>query len=114
MSLFTSSYAFAKLSTFFFGFGFFGDPVLWRIMAFLDRRFKHWKQLLELQKYVRSSKAHEYLLMYTQFTSPGNPNECPTRPHPTTYRRSKHRTSPSTTKLTVQAILFQANLKRPR
>lgn len=53
-SFIVSSYAFVKISTFLFGFFFFGDPVLQRIVKFLDRRYSHWKRLLELQKYVQA------------------------------------------------------------
>lgn len=53
-SFIISSYAFVKISTFLSGFFFFGDPVIQRIVEFLDRRYTHWKRLLELQKYVQA------------------------------------------------------------
>ncbi|KAF2133223.1 hypothetical protein P153DRAFT_307813 [Dothidotthia symphoricarpi CBS 119687] len=49
VSLFVSSYMFTKGVTFGVGFGFFGDPVLQRGFALLNRKFPHWQQLLELR-----------------------------------------------------------------
>ncbi|GIC87182.1 DUF3292 domain-containing protein [Aspergillus udagawae] len=48
-SLLTSSYVFVKLSTFLLGFVFFGDPILQRLMSYLNHEFPHWQKLLELQ-----------------------------------------------------------------
>ncbi|KAL1857911.1 hypothetical protein Plec18167_001685 [Paecilomyces lecythidis] len=48
-SLVTSSYIFVKMSTFFVGFGFFGDPIISRGMSMLNHRFPHWQKLLELR-----------------------------------------------------------------
>ncbi|KAF7117171.1 hypothetical protein CNMCM5793_005891 [Aspergillus hiratsukae] len=49
VSLLTSSYVFVKLSTFLVGFIFFGDPVLHRLISYLNHEFPHWQKLLELQ-----------------------------------------------------------------
>lgn len=46
----TSSYVFMKLTTFFVGLGFFGDPIIQRGVAYLNRRFPKWQKLIELQK----------------------------------------------------------------
>lgn len=53
-SFIVSSYTFVKISTFLSGFFFFGEPVIQRIVGLLDRRYSHWKRLLELQKYVQA------------------------------------------------------------
>lgn len=50
VSLVLSSYVFAKVNTFLFGFGFFGDPVIWRIVEILDNKCPHWKHYLKLEK----------------------------------------------------------------
>lgn len=49
ISIFTSSYMFVKMNGFFIGFGFFGDPVIWRGLSYLNRKFPKWQQLLELR-----------------------------------------------------------------
>ncbi|PLB53206.1 hypothetical protein P170DRAFT_404134 [Aspergillus steynii IBT 23096] len=49
VSLVTSSYLFVKGGTFIVGFAFFGDPVFWRVTAYLDRKYPGWKHLLQLQ-----------------------------------------------------------------
>ncbi|KAJ9253027.1 hypothetical protein DTO207G8_4328 [Paecilomyces variotii] len=48
-SLVTPCYVFVKMSTFFVGFGFFGDPIIRRGMTMLNHRFPHWEKLLELR-----------------------------------------------------------------
>ncbi|KAJ1324201.1 DUF3292 domain-containing protein [Microdochium nivale] len=49
VSLFTTSYMFTKGMTFGVGFGFFGDPVISRGLALLNRVFPNWQKLLELR-----------------------------------------------------------------
>ncbi|OJJ44292.1 hypothetical protein ASPZODRAFT_135098 [Penicilliopsis zonata CBS 506.65] len=49
VSLFMSSYMLIKVSGFFLGIGFFGDPLLWRVATYLNREYPHWEKLLELQ-----------------------------------------------------------------
>jgi hypothetical protein len=34
------------------GFVFFGDPVIWHGIAYLNDKYPNWQRLLELQKYV--------------------------------------------------------------
>lgn len=48
----TSSYVLMKVSTFMFGFAFFGDPVIRRGINYLNRRFPKWQKVIEIQKYV--------------------------------------------------------------
>jgi hypothetical protein len=49
ISLFTSSYIFMKLNGLFVGLGFFGDPLIWRGLSYLNRKFPHWQKLLEIR-----------------------------------------------------------------
>ena len=48
-SIFTTSYMFLKGATFGLGFAFFGDPVISRGIAWLNRTFPRWQKLLELR-----------------------------------------------------------------
>ncbi|CAI7661051.1 unnamed protein product [Penicillium bialowiezense] len=48
-SLMTSSYVLMKVSTFIFGFAFFGDPVIRRGIKYLNRRFPKWQKVIEIQ-----------------------------------------------------------------
>jgi hypothetical protein len=34
------------------GFGFFGDPLIWRGLDFLNKKIPNWQKYLELRKYV--------------------------------------------------------------
>lgn len=52
VSLLTSSYVFVKMITFGTGFAFFGDPIIWRAVTYLNREYPRWEKLLELQKYA--------------------------------------------------------------
>lgn len=49
VSLFVTSYMFTKGVMFGVGFGFFGDPVISRGLALLNRKFPNWQKLLELR-----------------------------------------------------------------
>lgn len=51
-SLFVTSYLLVKSLTFILGFVFFGDPILSRGLAWLNRTIPNWQKLLELRKYV--------------------------------------------------------------
>ena len=35
------------------GFGFFGDPLIWRGLDLLNRKVPNWQKYLELEKYVK-------------------------------------------------------------
>lgn len=50
ISLVTSSSVFMKMTTFFIGSGFFGDPIMSRALAWLNREYPHWQKLLEIRK----------------------------------------------------------------
>ena len=45
---------FMKMTTAIIGFGFFGDPLIWRGLDLLNNNFPHWQKLLEIRKYVKS------------------------------------------------------------
>ena len=52
VSLLVSSAMFMKMVTGGIGFGFFGDPLFWRGLDFLNKRVPNWQKYLELRKYV--------------------------------------------------------------
>ena len=54
IGLLTTSAMFMKMTTAIIGFGFFGDPLIWRGLDLLNKNFPHWQKLLEIRKYVRS------------------------------------------------------------
>jgi hypothetical protein len=53
VALLTSSAMFMKMTTAGVGFGFFGDPLLWRGLDLLNEKIPDWQKYLELRKYVR-------------------------------------------------------------
>ena len=54
IALLTSSAMFMKMVTGGIGFGFFGDPLIWRCLDFLNRKIPDWKKYLELRKCAAS------------------------------------------------------------
>ena len=50
MLTFTPTYVLMKGMGFTFGFVFFGDPVIRRGIALLNREFPHWEKILQIQK----------------------------------------------------------------
>ena len=52
VSLLTSSEAFIKIMGAGVGFGFFGDPLIWRGLEILNEKVPNWHKYLELRKYV--------------------------------------------------------------
>ena len=52
VSLFTSSAFFMKIMGAGFGFGFFGDPLIWRGLDILNEKVPNWQKYLELRKFV--------------------------------------------------------------
>jgi hypothetical protein len=57
-SLFLSAYMLVKIITFGIGFLFFGDPIISRGMAWLNRKVPNWQKLLEPRKYVTHLPPH--------------------------------------------------------
>lgn len=54
VGLLTTSAMFMKMTSAIFGFGFFGDPLIWRGLDLLNKNFPHWQKLLEIRKYVET------------------------------------------------------------
>ncbi|KAH7552492.1 hypothetical protein J3E72DRAFT_249759 [Bipolaris maydis] len=81
ISLFVSSYVFMKGVTFGIGFGFFGDPVIQRGLALLDRKFPKWKKLLELRNTLLKGVPTNAQLTITLLRL-GEANKAPLPPPP--------------------------------
>jgi hypothetical protein len=79
--LFTSSYMFTKGVTFAVGFGFFGDPVITRGLALLERRFPNWQKLLELRNTLLKGVPTNAQLAITLLRI-GEANKAPLPPPP--------------------------------
>ncbi|KAF3764182.1 hypothetical protein M406DRAFT_277672 [Cryphonectria parasitica EP155] len=82
MSLVTTSYMVTKGTTFGIGFGFFGDPVISRGLALLNRQFPHWQKLLELRNTVLKGVPTNAQLTLTLLRI-GEANKAPLPPPPT-------------------------------
>ena len=52
VSLLTTSAMFMKATYAGVGFGFFGDPLIWRGLDFLNKKIPNWQKYLELRKFV--------------------------------------------------------------
>jgi len=52
ISLLTTSAMFMKINMLIMGAGFFGDPLIWRGLDWLNRNYPHWQKLLEIRKFV--------------------------------------------------------------
>ncbi|KAI9746212.1 MAG: hypothetical protein M1818_000893 [Claussenomyces sp. TS43310] len=81
ISLFTSSYAFMKVNGFLVGFGFFGDPLIWRGLSYLNREFPHWQELLELRNTLLKGVPTNAQLTITLLRI-GESNKAPLPPPP--------------------------------
>lgn len=81
VSLFVNSYMFMKGVTFGIGFGFFGDPVITRGIALLNRKFPHWQKLLELRNTVLKGVPTNAQLTLTLLRI-GEANKAPLPPAP--------------------------------
>ncbi|RDL38821.1 Uncharacterized protein BP5553_03161 [Venustampulla echinocandica] len=80
-SMFTSSYLFMKINWFFFGFGLFGDPVIWRGLSYLNREFPNWTKLLEIKNNVLKGVPTNAQLAITLLRI-GEANKAPLPPPP--------------------------------
>ncbi|KAJ5130468.1 uncharacterized protein N7515_006507 [Penicillium bovifimosum] len=90
LSLVTSSYAFMKLSTFFIGFAFFGDPIISRGVSYLNRRFPNWQKLIELQNSILKGIPTNAQLTVTLLRI-GEANASPLPPPPTSQEKVPER-----------------------
>ncbi len=50
VSILTTPAMFMKVSTLGVGVGFFGDPLIWRGLDWLNKNYPNWQKLLELRK----------------------------------------------------------------
>ncbi|OCL03011.1 hypothetical protein AOQ84DRAFT_326592 [Glonium stellatum] len=83
VSLFATSYMFVKGLTFGVGFGFFGDPIIQRGLAFLNRRFPNWQKLLEIRNTILKGVPTNAQLTITLLRI-GEANKAPLPPPPRT------------------------------
>ncbi|KNG49573.1 Proteasome subunit beta type [Stemphylium lycopersici] len=81
ISLLVSSYMFMKGVTFGVGFGFFGDPVIQRGLALLNKEFPHWQKLLELRNTLLKGVPTNAQLTITLLRI-GEANKAPLPPPP--------------------------------
>ncbi|MCJ1312668.1 hypothetical protein MMC25_006344 [Agyrium rufum] len=81
LSLFVTSYMFMKGVTFGVGFGFFGDPLIWRGAAWLNRKFPHWQKLLEIRNTILKGVPTNAQLTITLLRI-GEANKAPLPPPP--------------------------------
>jgi len=81
VSLFTSSYVFMKGVTFGVGFGFFGDPIIQRGLALLNRKYPNWQKLLELRNTLLKGVPTNAQLTITLLRI-GEANKAPLPPPP--------------------------------
>lgn len=81
ISMFTSSYMFMKMNGLFVGFGFFGDPLIWRALSYLNRKFPHWQKLLEIRNTLLKGVPTNAQLTITLLRI-GEANKAPLPPPP--------------------------------
>lgn len=81
ISLFTTSYMFTKINGFVVGFGFFGDPLIWRGLSYLNRKFPHWQKLLEIRNTLLAGVPTNAQLTITLLRI-GETNKAPIPPPP--------------------------------
>lgn len=79
------------------GFAFFGDPLTWRAIAYLNRKYPNWQKLLELQKQVSAAfLIFITVLTVSQFPPQGNPHKRSTYSHFIADRRGERLTTATT------------------
>ncbi|KAH8882138.1 hypothetical protein GQ53DRAFT_885822 [Thozetella sp. PMI_491] len=81
VSLFLTSYMLVKAAGFAAGFIFFGEPVISRLLALLDRRFPHWERFLELRNTILKGVPTNAQLALTLLRI-GEANKAPLPPPP--------------------------------
>ena len=81
VSLFTSSAVFMKMVTGGAGFGFFGDPLIWRGLELLNKNFPHWQKLLEIRNSILKGVPTNAQLTVTLLRI-GEANKAPLPPPP--------------------------------
>lgn len=83
VSIFVTSYMFMKAITFGIGFGFFGDPIIFRGLDFLNQRFPGWQKMLELRNSILKGVPTNAQLTLTLLRI-GEINKAPLPPPPYT------------------------------
>ncbi|KAJ5616142.1 hypothetical protein N7537_001256 [Penicillium hordei] len=115
-SILTSCYVFMKLSTFFTGFAFFGDPVIRRGVVCLNRRLPNWQKLVQLQNTLLKGTPTNAQLAVTLLRI-GEANGSPLPPPPTSEEKVPSRpVSLNQDELTLDATdeeIKQAALAKP-
>ena len=81
VSLLTSSAMFSKGVTGGIGFGFFGDPLIWRGLELLNKKFPHWQRLLEIRNSILKGVPTNAQLTVTLLRI-GEANKAPLPPPP--------------------------------
>ncbi|KAL9638361.1 MAG: hypothetical protein Q9164_001593 [Protoblastenia rupestris] len=81
VSLVTSSAMFMKMLTAGIGFGFFGDPLIWRGLDLLNKKFPDWQKLLELRNSILKGVPTNAQLTITLLRI-GEANKAPLPPPP--------------------------------
>ncbi len=89
VTLFTSPAMFMKATYAGVGFGFFGDPLIWRGLDFLNRKVPNWQKYLELEKYAKMPPKVKTLADFFKFHPQRYSHQRPAHHHPTPYRRSE-------------------------
>ncbi|KAJ5723438.1 hypothetical protein N7488_001473 [Penicillium malachiteum] len=90
LSRFTSSYALVKSTGFFLGFAFFGDPIIWRGIEFLNRKYPRWQKFLEIQNSLLKGVPTNAQLTLTLLRI-GEANASPLPPPPSSLTRPPSR-----------------------
>ena len=70
-----------KANGFLVGAGFFGDPIIWRGLAYLNREFPHWQKLLEIRNTLLKGVPTNAQLTLTLLRV-GEANKAPLPPPP--------------------------------
>jgi hypothetical protein len=81
ISLFTSSYVFYKINGLAIGFGFFGDPLIWRGLDYLNRNYPNWPKYLEIRNTLLKGVPTNAQLTITLLRI-GEANKAPLPPPP--------------------------------
>jgi hypothetical protein len=84
ISMFTNSYMFMKMNGLFVGFGIFADPLIWRVLSYLNKEFPHWQKLLEIRNTLLKGVPTNAQLTVTLLRV-GEANKAPLPPPPYSY-----------------------------
>ena len=111
VGLLTTSAIFMKATYAGIGFGFFGDPLIWRGLDFLNKKIPNWQKYLELRKYVEVHSQFGHLANIFQLHTQRHPYKRSAHGHPPPYWRSEQGSPTSTSSLrptsSVEACLSE-------